>query len=59
MPKAKLSPNALSYSAAISACEKGGQWQLALTLFMEMQKALSQIGQDDISYRAVVRFCVP
>ena len=27
-----LAPNLLSFSSAISACEKAGQWQLALHL---------------------------
>ncbi|CAK9042224.1 unnamed protein product [Durusdinium trenchii] len=33
MPEAKVQPDVISYSAAISACEKGGQWQQAFKLF--------------------------
>ena len=32
----------VSYSAGISACEKGGQWQWALALFGEMWEANMQ-----------------
>ena len=28
----------ISFSVAISACEKGGQWQRALALFDDMRK---------------------
>ena len=31
-----LTPNVLSWSAAISACEKGEQWEGALGLLQEM-----------------------
>ena len=30
-------PNSVTYSAAISACEKGEQWQQALDLFVAKQ----------------------
>lgn len=32
-------PNVISYSASISACEKGAMWQAALALFHQMPKA--------------------
>ncbi|CAK0895325.1 unnamed protein product, partial [Prorocentrum cordatum] len=35
----QLEPNVISYSAGISACEKGGQWQPALALLSEMREA--------------------
>ena len=38
MQQADLVPNVISYSAAISACEKGEQWQEALGLLAKMQK---------------------
>ena len=37
MPQAKLAASAITYSAAISACAKGGQWQPALNLLSCMQ----------------------
>ncbi|CAK0837724.1 unnamed protein product, partial [Prorocentrum cordatum] len=40
----------LSYSAGISACEKGEQWQRALALLSEMRKA--KLEPNVISYRA-------
>ena len=36
MHRRGLAPNVISYSAAISACEKGGQWQRALSLLRSM-----------------------
>ena len=39
MPLATLIPNVISYSASISACEKGAMWQAALALFHQMPKA--------------------
>ena len=37
MRESVLEPDVISYSAGISACEKGGQWQQGLALFREMQ----------------------
>ena len=31
-------PDIITFNAAISACEKGGQWQLALLLFSDLRK---------------------
>ena len=39
MWEVKLEPNVVSYSAGISACEKGEQWQRALALLSEMREA--------------------
>ena len=39
MWEAKLEPDVISYSAGISACEKGEQWQRALALLGEMRQA--------------------
>eukprot|EP00959_Pyramimonas_sp_CCMP1952_P083521 1746236-Pyramimonas_sp.AAC.1 len=39
MREAKLEPNVISYSAGISACDKGEQWQRALVLLSEMWEA--------------------
>ncbi|CAK0873362.1 unnamed protein product [Prorocentrum cordatum] len=38
MMEKSLDPNVISYSAGISACAKGGQWQRALSLLREMHK---------------------
>ena len=48
----QIQPNVISYNAAVSACEKGGCWQEALTLFEAMPEA--QIQQDVISYSAAI-----
>ena len=55
MPKAQIQPNVISYSAAISACEKGGQWQEALTLFEVMFKA--KVQPNVFSYSAAISAC--
>ena len=55
MPKVKVSPTVISYSAAISACEKGAQWERALTLFQAMPKA--KIPSDVISCNAAISAC--
>ena len=48
MPQMSFLPDEVSYSAAISACEKGAQWQMALHVFSAMQG--SKAGFDiDIS----------
>ncbi|CAK0905364.1 unnamed protein product [Prorocentrum cordatum] len=39
MREAKLEPDAISYNAGISACEKGERWQRALALLREMREA--------------------
>jgi len=39
MKKQKLSPNEVVFSATISACEKGTQWQWALHLLYDFKKA--------------------
>ncbi|CAK0887382.1 unnamed protein product [Prorocentrum cordatum] len=65
MWEAKLEPNVISYSAGISACEKGGQWQAALTLLSEMRRALALLSEmweaklepDVISYSAGISAC--
>ena len=37
--EAGVTRNVISFHAAISACEEGGQWQQALSLLAEMQDA--------------------
>ena len=32
-----VAPNVITYNAAISACEKGGQWERALSLLEEVR----------------------
>ena len=36
MPLVKIEPSEVSFSAGISACQKGGQWQMALHLLSWM-----------------------
>ena len=47
-----VSPEVVSYSSAISAFEKGGQWQQALELFLRMPKA--KVTPNAISYNATM-----
>ena len=45
----------ITYSAAISACEKGEAWQHALALFGAMGPAA--VEQDTITYNAAISAC--
>eukprot|EP00435_Cladocopium_sp_Y103_P027638 s3428_g6.t2 len=47
--------NVITYSAAISACEKGSQWQRALMLLGEMDK--KQVPANLITYSAAISAC--
>ena len=51
MRKAGMSANMISFSAAISACEKGNQWEQALTLPDNMREP--DRTADMISYTAI------
>ena len=46
--------NMISYSAGISACEKGKRWELALEVLEEC-KTLATV--DTISYSAAISAC--
>ena len=50
-----LERNVISYNAAISACEKGSQWQEALELLAEMQA--QGLEPNVISYSAAISAC--
>jgi pentatricopeptide repeat domain-containing protein 1 len=52
MDKRGITPNVFSYSAAISACEKGSQWENALELLREMDKC--GITPNVVSYNATI-----
>jgi pentatricopeptide repeat domain-containing protein 1 len=45
----------ITYSATISACKKGGQWQLALHLLNLMPEA--RVVPNEITYNAAIRAC--
>jgi pentatricopeptide repeat domain-containing protein 1 len=45
----------ISFSAAISACKKGGQWQKALSLLDEKQ--ICGIAPNAITYNAAIAAC--
>ncbi len=45
----------ISYNAAISACEKGGQWEQAMQLLQQMVK--QGITPNVISYNAAISAC--
>ncbi|CAE8612497.1 unnamed protein product [Polarella glacialis] len=47
--------NVISYSSAISACEKGGKWQLALSLLHGMPD--ERVIPNKISYNAAISAC--
>lgn len=45
-------PNVICYSAAITACEKGGEWRKALHLLLKMIN--SGVEPDTIAYNASI-----
>ena len=55
MPTAKVTPNVVTYSALISACEKKGQWPAALCLFEEMPSA--KVTPNAVTYTALISAC--
>ena len=50
-----VQPNEISYSAAISACEKGQQWERALGLLAQMEE--HGVQPNVISYSAAISAC--
>ena len=48
-------PNVISYSAAISACEKGGQWQQTSLLLVDM--GMAGVSLDVVSLIAAMSAC--
>ena len=50
-----MTPDVITFSAAISACEKGGQWQRALALLDEMRAA--RVTPDVITFSAAISAC--
>lgn len=49
MLDAGLQPNTIMFSSLISACEKGGQWETALSLFDQMK--VMGVKPDTITFR--------
>jgi len=52
MRRGRLDPNVVSYNAAVSACEKGQQWEMALSLMGQMRR--SRVDPDEISNNVAV-----
>eukprot|EP00975_Prorocentrum_lima_P048631 10175438-Prorocentrum_lima.AAC.1 len=50
-----MEANIISYNAAISACEKGGEWVRALELLVGMVDA--KVEASVISYNAAITAC--
>lgn len=45
----------ITYSALINACEKAGQWDLALQLFERMQQ--EGIAPNTVTYNSLITAC--
>ena len=45
----------VSFSAAITSCERAGKWQHALVFFQQMWEA--QVGPDVVSCNATISAC--
>lgn len=52
---ARRAPNVITYSAAISACEKGQQWERALELLEQMQA--QGVRPEAITFNAAISAC--
>ncbi|CAE8595718.1 unnamed protein product, partial [Polarella glacialis] len=51
----KAEPNLISCNTAISACEKGEQWELSFRILCNMQASL--VEADKVSFNAVISAC--
>ena len=50
-----VTPNVISFNAAISACEKGGQWQQTSLLLVDM--GMAGVTLEVISFTAAISAC--
>eukprot|EP00975_Prorocentrum_lima_P013923 2959038-Prorocentrum_lima.AAC.1 len=55
MSHTKVEADTITYSAAISACEKGGEWEKAVELLASMEHA--KVEADEITYNAAISAC--
>ena len=55
MANSRVEANTITYSAAISACEKAGDWVRALQLFQGMANSL--VEANTITYNAAITAC--
>merc|ERR1712054_276066 len=55
MQQRRLEPDVISFSAAISACEKDGQWEKALQMLDEIQQR--RLEPNVISFNAAISAC--
>eukprot|EP00966_Prymnesium_polylepis_P093678 2167735-Prymnesium_polylepis.1 len=55
MRQCGVEPNEFSFSASISACEKGGQWERALSLLDDMQRR--GVRPNMFSFNAAISAC--
>ncbi|CAE8683553.1 unnamed protein product [Polarella glacialis] len=55
MPEARVVLDEITYSDAISACSKGGRWQLAMNLLSLMPEAM--LVPDESTYSDAISAC--
>eukprot|EP00435_Cladocopium_sp_Y103_P073603 s16_g44.t1 len=53
---ALVSPDLITYNAVVSACEKGGQWALALSIFNQMELGGSEL-PNCVTYQGLLSAC--
>eukprot|EP00438_Fugacium_kawagutii_P020542 Skav202306 [mRNA] locus=scaffold60:94861:101327:+ [translate_table: standard] len=53
-----VSPDIITYNAVVSACEKGGQWALALSIFNQMLESKSEsLKPNPMTYQGLLSAC--
>ena len=50
-----MAPNAVSFTAAVSACKRGGQWRRAVQVLSEMDN--SAVAPDLVAFGAGMSAC--
>jgi pentatricopeptide repeat protein len=55
MRQQDICPNVITYSTAISSCNRGNQWQMALSLLDVMKQ--NGVWPNDVTFNALISAC--